>query len=186
MKELQQPSLWLEIMRDREKVEMEREKQLKCSTSSGSDFESHASEVQFDLDSWKHKPLSFYSRTSQLGEISTKNMPKKPTAVKVDFNVGHLCRVCLISKSIRACCDSKNSEWLFGNSLETHPQELWEVLTQTDSVSILLKTNLLVSFSFHFLWDYKVAWLSSVELFSKGLSKSPMGGPLSCGVWLLF
>lgn len=112
---------------------MEHEKQLKCSTSSGSDFESHASEVQFDLDSWKYKPLSLYSRTSQLGEISTKNMPKKPTAVKVDFNVGHLCRVCLISKSIRACCDSKNSEWLFGNSSETHPQELWEVLTQTQT-----------------------------------------------------
>lgn len=37
MKELQQPSLWLEIMRDREKVEMEFEKQQKC--SSGSDYE---------------------------------------------------------------------------------------------------------------------------------------------------
>jgi len=150
------------MVSDRGKVEMECELVLLLIMKRPLS-ESHASEEQFDLDSWKHKRLSFYMQTwvkrLQHAHLNHGNL-HKPTAVTVD--VGHLCRVCLMSKSIRVTMKTAKG----------YLEIVWKRIHRNpDPVSILLKINLQFYFLFFphvnkynticcSVWcDSKLAWL---------------------------
>ncbi len=127
------------MVSDRGKVEMECELVLLLIMKRPLS-ESHASEEQFDLDRWRR--LSFYMQTwvkrLQHAHLNHGNL-HKPTAVTVD--VGHLCRVCLISKSIRVIMKTAKG----------YLEIVWKRIHRNpDPVSILLKINL--QFYFYFLF----------------------------------